>query len=219
MEGAVTWHGNGLEYMKPDWWDEGCAWLAVQCPVQKRLIEMYPHEQMGHEGSAFHTLARSIVGQQISVKAADAVWGRFAALMERMVPERVEELCDEQLRGCGLSASKVVYMRAIAEGFLHGTLTPEHWAQMSDAEVQKQLVAIKGIGVWTAEMFLIFHLHRSDIWPLGDIGLVKGLERLYFAGEKQTKPVLEALGETWRPYRSLVTWYVWRSLDPVAVQY
>lgn len=204
---------------KPLWWDEGVAFLQDACPVQRRLIASFPGEAMRHEGSAFQTLIRSITGQQISVKAADAVWGRLVALLDEMSPEALLAQSDEGLRSAGLSASKVCYVRNIANAFLSGQLTPEHWPGMSDAEVSKQLVAIKGIGVWTAEMFLMFHLHRSDIWPLGDIGLVKGLEREYFNGEKQAKPVLQEIGERWRPYRSLVTWYLWRSLDPVPVQY
>jgi DNA-3-methyladenine glycosylase II len=204
----------------PPYWHEAKTYLSKKDKRLKRLIESYAQEErLRNLQNAFHTLARSIVGQQISVKAADSVWAKLEALLTTLEPEQVALHSDEALRACGLSGSKVAYLRNVPTAFIERQVTPHAWGEMDDAAIAKQLTAIKGIGQWTAEMFLIFHLHRPDIWPINDLGVVKGVEKLIGAKEKLTKSQLQTIAEPWRPYRTVVTWYLWRSLDPVAIQY
>ncbi len=204
----------------PSYWKEAQAHLSQQDAQMGALIAQYQGEAMLNYRKPFHTLARAIVGQQISVKAADSVWAKFEVLLGEMRPERYLQQQEEALRACGLSRSKIAYIRNIAEGFTSHQLQPEHWEQMEDEAVIKQLTAIKGIGQWTAEMFLIFHLHRPDILPLGDIGLIKAMQRHYALPETmKEKERLVELAKPWQPYRTVATWYLWRSLDPVPVQY
>jgi DNA-3-methyladenine glycosylase II len=165
------------------------------------------------------TLARSIVGQQISVKAADSVWARFTAALPAIAPEQVLATSNEALRGCGLSARKAEYLGDLARHFMAGQIHVDRWSAMSDAQIIAELTAVRGIGVWTAEMFLIFNQLRPDVFPLDDIGLQKAVALHYFAGERPPRKALTEYGERWRPWRSVATWYLWRSLDPVPVAY
>jgi DNA-3-methyladenine glycosylase II len=186
------------------------------------LIAEYPQETLTGRGDAFYTLLRSIVGQQISVKAADTVWGRLEAKIKPLVPAKVARARDTTLRAAGLSGQKVSYCKNLARFFLEHLPDDgisDYWGSLSDEAIVKQLTTIKGIGVWTAEMFLIFHLQRPDVYPLQDIAMIKAIEKYYAEGRKLGKPELIALGERWRPFRSVSTWYLWRSLDPVPVVY
>ncbi len=203
----------------PAYWDEGKLHLSNCDKRLKKVIASYEGEVMEMRGEPFITLARSITGQQISVKAADSIWNRFVAGVGKMTPENVANCPAEVLRTFGFSGSKVIYLHSLAMHFLENKTSIKKWNAMSDAEIIKELTSIKGIGVWTAEMFLIFGLGRADVFPLLDLGLLKGIYRLYNNGEKMTKADVIAVGESWRPYRSLGTWYMWRVLDPVAVAY
>lgn len=165
------------------------------------------------------TLARSIVGQQISVKAADAVWGRFVAQVGELTPERLLQLGATGLAGCGLSQRKTEYLGDLAAYFADGRLNPADWAVQDDESLIVELCKVRGIGRWTAEMFLIFNLMRPDVFPLDDIGLQRAVFERYFDGQKQSRQALAVFGERWRPWRSVATWYLWRSLDPVPVAY
>lgn len=205
--------------MTPAYWEEAKKALSKKDKRLKKIIDSYEGEIMEMRGEPFVTLARSICGQQISVKAADSVWNRFVAGLGKVSPDSVAHAPAEELRSYGLSGSKVIYMHALAMHFLENTHSTKRWAGMSDAEIIKELTSIKGIGVWTAEMFLIFGLGRADVFPLLDLGLLKGIYRHYNGGEPMTKAEVIAVGETWRPYRSLGTWYMWRVLDPVPVAY
>jgi DNA-3-methyladenine glycosylase II len=174
-------------------------------------------------GDAFTTLARSIVGQQISVKAAQSVWDRFAALVDgestRIVPEAVSAIEPACMREAGLSARKVEYLLDLARHFEAGTVHVGQWQQMDDEAIIEELVAIRGIGRWTAEMFLIFHLMRPNVLPLDDVGLIKGISVNYFSGEPVSRAEAREVGDAWAPFRSVATWYIWRSLDPLPVAY
>ncbi|HMZ02829.1 MAG TPA: DNA-3-methyladenine glycosylase 2 family protein, partial [Burkholderiaceae bacterium] len=173
-------------------------------------------------GDAFTTLARSIVGQQISVKAAQSVWDRFVLLLPPgppVLPTQVLALEIEAMRAAGLSARKVEYLRDLARHFVEGSVHETDWGAMGDEAIIEELVAIRGIGRWTAEMFLIFHLMRPDVLPLDDLGLIKGISLNYFSGEPVSRAEVRELGEAWAPFRSVATWYVWRSLDPLPVEY
>lgn len=205
--------------MTPHYWNEAKAHLSAVCPIMASLISDYPDGSMVSRGDAFFTLMRSIVGQQISVKAADAVWGRLEAKVKPMTPQKVLRVRDTTLRSVGLSSQKVVYCKELARYFAQPHVSPEYFHELSDKEVIRELVSIKGIGVWSAEMFLLFHLQRPDIYPLQDIGMIKALERYYASGKKLSKDEIILYGERFRPYRSVATWYLWRALDPVPVAY
>ncbi|MDP2880950.1 MAG: DNA-3-methyladenine glycosylase [Azonexus sp.] len=205
--------------MLPEYWSQAADDLSRHDPAMAELVERYAGVSLVSRGDAFGTLARSIVGQQISVKAADAVWGRFVAQIGEIVPARVIELGESGLEGCGLSRRKIEYLSNLADHFASGQLDPSAWVQLGDEEIVDELTAVRGVGRWTAEMFLIFHQLRPDIFPLDDIGLQRAVCERYFAGEKQSRRVLAEFGERWRPWRSVATWYLWRSLDPVPVEY
>lgn len=184
-----------------------------------RLIDAHAGASIASRGDPFATLFRSIVGQQISVKAADSVWARLMAALPAPTPQAVLACSAERLRGCGLSARKVEYISDLAGHFADGRIHTRRWPRMSDAEIVAELTAVRGIGVWTVEMFLIFNLLRPDVFPLDDIGLQKAVARHYLAGERPRRSELARIGERWRPWRSVATWYLWRSLDPVPVEY
>lgn len=205
--------------MIPHYWTEAAGALAAADPVMAVLIERYAGLGLFSRGDAFGTLARSIVGQQISVKAADAVWARFSAAVGQVSPPAVLAAGEAGLANCGLSRRKVEYMLDLAGHFAAGRIKPERWLEMDDEAVILELVDVRGIGRWTAEMFLIFNLLRPDIYPLDDIGLQRAVFDHYFEGQKQPRRTLADFGERWRPWRTVATWYLWRSLDPLPVQY
>jgi len=207
------------EGMIPYYWSEAIRQLADADPVMAALIGRYAGTGLCSRGDAFGTLARSIVGQQISVKAADAVWARFAAAVGTVSPAAVLAAGEAGLASSGLSRRKIEYMVDLAGHFAAGRIRPEHWADMADEAVIAELAAVRGIGRWTAEMFLIFNLLRPDVFPLDDLGLQRAIFDHYFGGEKQPRRVLAELGEGWRPWRTVATWYLWRSLDPLPVEY
>ena len=207
----------------PDYWDDACRHLSKRDRVMRKLIPQFGEGRLQSRGDAFTTLARSIVGQQISVKAAQSVWERFAALLpeasHRLKPASVLALATADARGAGLSARKVEYLFDLAQHFESGSVHVRQWQQMDDEAIIEELVAIRGIGRWTAEMFLIFHLMRPNVLPLDDLGLLKGISLSYFSGEPVTRAEAREVGDAWAPYRSVATWYIWRSLDPLPVDY
>jgi DNA-3-methyladenine glycosylase II len=201
--------------LPPAYWNTAKAELAAHDAVLGRIIAAYPADQyLTGRGDAFHTLMRSIVGQQISVKAADAVWTRLESLTA-IEPQAMLVLDEQALRGAGLSRQKVKYVHAIARGFVDGTVHPSLWQNWKDEQIITELVKLPGIGRWTAEMFLIFHLLRPDVLPLADLGLLKAFEMQHQKPREQ----LAQYAECWQPYRTVATWYLWRSLDPVVVAY
>ena len=203
----------------PEVWDEACRHLCKKDRVMKRLIPQFGDARLVSRGDAFITLARSIVGQQISVKAAQTVWERFALLSKNLTPQRVLKLKIDDMRQAGLSARKVEYIVDLALHFDSGKLHPKDWESMDDESIIKELVAIRGIGRWTAEMFLIFHLMRANVLPLDDVGLINGISHNYFSGEAVSRSDAREVAQAWAPYCSVATWYIWRSLDPVPVEY
>lgn len=212
-----------MRTVTPDYWDEACKHLAKRDRVMRKLIPQCGEGQLQSRGDAFTTLARSIVGQQISVKAAQAVWDRFVALMDgapgRVLPAAVMQIDAMQMRGAGLSARKIEYLLDLAQHFESGKVHVRQWQQMDDEAIIEELVAIRGIGRWTAEMFLIFHLMRPNVLPLDDLGLIKGISLNYFSGEPVSRAEAREVGDAWAPFRSVATWYIWRSLDPLPVAY
>jgi DNA-3-methyladenine glycosylase II len=207
----------------PAYWDEACKHLARRDRVMKKLIPQFGEARLQSRGDAFTTLARSIVGQQISTKAAQSVWDKFAALLDapstKLAPAEVLKLRADAMRSAGLSTRKVEYLRDLARHFDEGAVHVRKWQQMDDEEIVEELVAIRGIGRWTAEMFLIFHLMRPNVLPVDDLGLIKGISVNYFSGEPVTRVEAREVGDAWAPFRSVATWYIWRSLDPLPVEY
>jgi DNA-3-methyladenine glycosylase II len=205
--------------MKPDYWDPAKRALARKDPVMAALIRSRPKVFLTRRGEPFVTLARAIVGQQISVKAAQSVWDRVVTCAGAVTPEGVLLKKPSELRACGLSDRKTEYIVDLARRFADGLVHPYRWPEMSDEEVIADLVQVRGIGRWTAEMFLIFSLLRPDVFPLDDLGLQKGIRAAYFRNRRIAPKTMAKLGETWRPWRSVATWYLWRSLDPLPVEY
>jgi DNA-3-methyladenine glycosylase II len=203
----------------PEYWAEACKHLVKKDRVMKRLIPQFGEASLQSRGDAFVTLARSIVGQQISVKAAQTVWDRFAHLPRKITPANVLKLKVDDMREAGLSARKVEYLVDLALHFDNGALNVKKWSEMSDDAIIDELVAIRGIGRWTAEMFLMFHLMRPNVLPLDDVGLINGISRNYFSGEAVSRSEAREVAAAWAPYCSVATWYIWRSLDPVPVSY
>lgn len=229
-------------------WEQACADLGARDPVLTALIPRFAGERLRGTGEPFRVLANALVGQQISVKAADSIFRRLTeALGGAWTPEAVGRLDDATLRSLGLSARKVLYLRGLAEAFGPGGLGTLDWAGESDEAVIARLSALHGIGRWTAEMFLIFCLERPDVLPLDDLGFLKAV-RLAYGGEGPGEPrPPPALGpapplgpapgvsaaeanrrfrawvteraELWRPWRTVGVWYLWRSLDPHPVAY
>jgi DNA-3-methyladenine glycosylase II len=211
----------------PAYWEDACKHLARRDRVMKKLIPKFGDACLQSRGDAFTTLARSIVGQQISVKAAQSVWDRFALAVAagsdmpstRLSVAAVQALATPLMREAGLSARKCEYLLDLARHFADGRVHVDQWQAMDDEAIIEELVAIRGIGRWTAEMFLIFHLMRPNVMPLDDLGLIKGISVNYFSGEPVSRAEAREVGEAWAPFRSVATWYIWRSLDPLPVEY
>ena len=203
----------------PEYWAEACAHLSRKDRVMKKLIPQFGDAILESRGDAFVTLARSIVGQQISVKAAQSVWDKFSKLSRKLTPAGVLKLKVDDMRAAGLSARKVEYLVDLSLHFDSGTVHVKQWQGMDDEAIIAELVAIRGIGRWTAEMFLIFHLMRPNVLPLDDVGLINGISRNYFSGEPVSRSDAREVAQAWQPYCTVATWYIWRSLDPVPVAY
>jgi DNA-3-methyladenine glycosylase II len=225
--------------VKPEYWDDATRALGRADPVMKRLIRSFPDIHLARRADPFTTLARAIVGQQISVKAAQTIWERFVvatvvtrgsnprgvtapaanALLRPVDPGRVSRMRMPTLRRCGLSQRKAEYLRDLAAHFVSGRLDPRRWTVLADEELIAALTDVKGIGRWTAEMFLIFHELRADVLPVDDIGLQRAIALHYNKDERLPHAAIRDLATRWQPYRSVATWYLWRALDPVPVEY
>ena len=211
--------------MKPTFWDQATRALAERDPILRRLIATFPDIHLVRRGDAFTTLARAIVGQQISVKAAQTIWDRLVKATGgggdpvRLDPVRVGRTQRRTLRRVGLSERKGEYVRDLARHFVSGKLDPLTWPALDDEALIAALTDVKGIGRWTAEMFLIFHELRADVLPVDDIGLQKAIGVHYLDGIRPTVEAIRELASGWQPYRSVATWYLWRSLDPLPVEY
>ncbi len=208
-----------LKPSAPAYWQTACAELGAADPVMAGLIARYPDCVLGTRGDPFQTLARAIVGQQISVQAADRIWARFEDFIGSVTPERVAAPDAERFASCGLSRRKVEYLQDLAGHFADGRIVPARWKNLGDETVIAELTGVRGIGRWTAEMFLIFNLRRPDVWPVDDIGLQKAVALHYLAGERPAPAALRRHGARHAPWRTVATWYLWRSLDPGVVQY
>jgi DNA-3-methyladenine glycosylase II len=207
----------------PAFWDDACKHLSKRDRVMRKLITDFGQARLHSRRDAFTTLARSIIGQQISVKAAQTVWGKLLGLMEQpkddiriaLPVDKVVSLPADVMRSAGLSARKVEYLSDLALHFAEGRLHVDQWTEMEDEAIIEELISIRGIGRWTAEMFLIFHLMRANVLPLDDLGLIKAISSNYFSGEPVSRAEAREIADAWAPFRTVGTWYLWRSLDPL----
>ena len=210
---------------KPAYWNEATDCLRRRDPVMARLIGEFPGIHVVRRGDPFTTLARAIVGQQISVKAAQTIWDRLVVAARgtgtpvHLDPVRVGRMRTATLRRVGLSINKALYIRDLARHFVSGALDPRQWALLGDEDLIERLTDVKGIGRWTAEMFLMFHELRPDVLPVADIGLQNAVAMHYNDGARIPVAQLREFAAMWTPWRSVATWYLWRSLDPIPVEY
>ncbi|AIO66325.1 DNA-3-methyladenine glycosylase family protein [Burkholderia oklahomensis] len=200
---------------RPPYWDKACADLVKRDRILKKLIPKFGPAHLVKRGDSFVTLARSVVGQQISVAAAQSVWVKIETACPKLAPPQVIKLGQEKLIACGLSKRKSEYILDLAQHFVSGALHVDKWATMDDEDVIAELTQIRGIGRWTAEMFLIFNLSRPDVLPLDDLGLIRAISVNYFSGEPVTRSEAREVAANWEPWRTVATWYMWRSLDPL----
>ena len=205
--------------MTPLYWTQAIQELAACDKVMQQLIRQFEDATLTSRGCAFTTLARSIVGQQISVKAAESVWQKVIRAIPDMTPHTIATAEQDLLRTCGLSARKITYLQDLSRHFNDGSLNETSWIDRDDETIIQQLTEVKGIGRWTAEMFLIFHLQRPDVLPLDDIGLQRAISQRYYDKQPVDKKTMLELAKPWQPWRSVATWYLWRSLDPLPVEY
>jgi DNA-3-methyladenine glycosylase II len=192
--------------------------LMRRDPVLGAVIKRHGPCGLAEAQRADHVsaLVRSITFQQLSTKAASTIYGRMVALMPGGHPtaEALVALTDEQLRTAGISRQKGGYLRDLCEKVITGALPLEALETMTDEQVIVSLTQVKGIGRWSAEMFLMFRLHRPDVLPVGDLGIVNAIQKVYGLRKRPTPARIEKIGEAWRPYRSVASWYLWRSLEP-----
>ena len=198
----------------PTWWDEAHTFL-LKDELLGPVVEQFGPDGITSRDDLFQTLVRSIVGQQISVLAADAIWGRVVNHLGEVTPDAVFATDQASIAACGVTRPKASYIYGLAENATE--LLNQPWEEMSDEAIMKHLVKFRGIGPWTAEMLLMFHFLRPDVFSLGDIGLIRGTQRL--VPEAETKEDVGKIAERWRPYRTAAAWYLWRILDPVPVEY
>jgi DNA-3-methyladenine glycosylase II len=203
-----------LDVQRPDYWDRACADLVKRDRILKKLIPKFGPVHLMSKDDPFVTLARSVVGQQISTAAAQALWKRVEDACPKLTPQQFLKLGHEKLAACGLSKRKAEYILDLAQHFVSGALHVGKWTSMDDEEVIAELTQIRGIGRWTAEMFLIFNLARPNVLPLDDLGLIRAISVNYFSGEPVTRSEAREVAANWEPWRTVATWYMWRSLEP-----
>ena len=202
---------------RPDYWETAKKELSNNDIILSKIIHKYDDLELISRGDIFFTLIRSIIGQQISVKAASTVWSRFTKKVGKIIPENILSISFEDLRSCGLSQKKTEYVIGISESWHEYSLFD--WNKMDDEEVIEKLIKLRGVGKWTAEMILIFTLLRPDVFPIGDIGMIRGIEKSYNSGVRMSNDELYALSEKWKPWRTVACCYMWRTVDPEPVEY
>ena len=205
--------------MKPKYWNKGKIYLSNKDKVLKKLIQTYRNEYLNLNSNYFHSLINSIIGQQISVSAADSMKTKFFKLKRNITPQTVSKLTTTDLRKCGLSRQKILYIRNISKFFLQNNKFIKNINKSSEEEIYNNLIEIKGVGNWTIHMFLMFSYGSSNIFPTGDLGFLKAISKLYKVQLPISEKKLKLLYKKWSPYSSQATWYLWRSLDPIPVNY
>jgi DNA-3-methyladenine glycosylase II len=198
----------------PAYWQQAIAELSAKDAALAAIIIQVGDHCLVSRGEPFETLLRSIVGQQISVKAAASIWLKVQACIVKATPEHVLAQSVESLRACGLSGKKVEYLQDLSRHFQAGTVNPKHWAKLDDEALIKELIQVNGIGRWTAEMVLMFNALRPDVFPVDDLAIRKAMCQQYgFTDDKDGKKMMVSRAHDWAPWRSVASWLLWRSLD------
>ena len=209
---------NKIKKNYPDWWYQACEELSKKDETMKGLILRYSESTITTIKNPFYSLSRCIVGQQISVQAADAVWGRLISHYDIYDPNCFMNENLSILKGFGLSERKASYLINLSN-YLVNNNSFEFWNNLKDEEIYKKLLKIKGIGPWSIKMFLIFSLNRNDIFSPEDLGLIKAIGKNYYNGKNPEKKQAEELALKWSPWRTAACWFLWRSIDPSVVVY
>ncbi len=215
----------------PAYWQAGCDFLVKVDPIMKSLIVGNENSGLRAKNSAFLTLARAVVGQQVSIASADAAWFRLQNLLNSTITAKNLLIqSDEEIHKCGISKTKTQYLKNVADCIINEFGNEDCLRKFDNEVVAEKLIKVKGIGPWTVEMFMIFHMQAEDEFPLGDIGLINAIKKCYDLPPKrddQTKREYNSqitnecvkIGEKLKPYRTIATWYLWRVIDPVIVEY
>ena len=204
----------------PAYWQQSKEFLTHADPKLAKLILEHQQYSISSRGEALETLLRSIVGQQISVQAAASVWGKLEKKIGKIKPENVILMSFEELKSCGLSKQKVQYIINICNHFINFSIKDHlYWENRSFESIYDELITIKGVGPWTAEMFGMFYLLEKDIFPIKDIGIIRAMNQIYGEGKPLGLEKIIAISETWKPYRSVACWFLWRSIDNEEVLY
>jgi DNA-3-methyladenine glycosylase II len=209
---------NGESAPVPPYWEQAKAELMKRDRIMNRLIPQFGDLHLIGHDDPFITLARAIVNQQVTTQVANAAWARLLETCPKFTPASVQKAGAAALAGCGLSKRKAEYILDLADHFKNKKVHAAQWAQMDDEAVIAELVQIRGITRWTAEMFLIFNLLRPNVLPLDDSRLISGISQNYFSGEPVSRSDAREVSANWEPFRTVATWYLWRSLDPVPVK-
>ncbi len=209
---------NKMPTKTPDYWQKACKELSKKDPILKELICKNKNIVLSSKRKPFTTLVKAILGQQVSVASADAIYTRLINLLGKnsLKPKNILTLTEDQIKSAGISRQKTQYLINIAKHFKKNKITNLYFDKKSQKEIRHELISIKGIGNWTMEMFEIFYLMAPDVYPLGDIGLVRALEHFY---KLETKEEMEQFSNQWKPHRTVVTWYLWCWKDPQIVEY
>jgi len=204
----------------PAYWQQSKEFLTHADPKLAKLILEHQQYSISSRGEALETLLRSIVGQQISVQAAASVWGKLEKKIGKIKPENVLLMSFEELKSCGLSKQKVQYIINICNHFINFSIKDHlYWEKRSFKSIYDELITIKGVGSWTAEMFGMFYLLAKDIFPIKDIGIIRAINQIYGEGKPLDLEKIIAISETWMPYRSVACGFLWRSIDGEEVLY
>ena len=203
---------------KPKYWSLAKKTLSKKDKVLKKIIKTYKGNLVSRS-DPFFSLCKSIVGQQISVQAADSVWKKLSSKSKKITPKNILKLSKKQLSSCGLSRQKIEYLKILSKKFNDKSIDIKELKKMNDEDAIKYLSQIKGVGRWTAEMFLFFNQLRPNIFPVQDIGLLKAISKNYKTKYPPSISKLSNLKQIWSPYATVATWYMWRSIDPVPVKY
>jgi DNA-3-methyladenine glycosylase II len=209
-----------LRKIVPDYWQTACEYLSAKDKTMAGIIREHQSDVLFSFGDPFKTLTNAIVGQQISVKAAESVWLRLIQALpnEKIHATAIAHANENLLREVGLSRQKILYLKNIAEYFLENNINHQYFLKRSVHEVSAELLAIKGIGTWTLEMFQIFYQCLPDVFPIGDIGLIKAVLNNY-PKVKNDKTAILKFAERWAPYKTVAVWYLWRTFDDEPVRY
>ena len=204
----------------PTYWQKAKRILSKRDPILKRIITKYKKGALSTRNNPFFSLCRTIVGQQISTKAADSIWHKFEKkCKKRIIPNTVLKLPSRTLKSAGLSRQKVSYLKNIAKGFENKSFSVRELKKMNDQDAINYIIKLKGLGVWSAEMFLMFNLNRPNIFPVQDIGLLRAISKNYKTSYPPGKRLLDKISKLHAGYRTVFTWYMWRSIDPTDVEY